>query len=294
MESSDLRVFRMVAREGSITKAAQRLGYVQSNVTARVRQLEAELGSPLFIRNNRGVMLSASGKLLLEYADKIIGLLDEAAKAMSASHDPSGPLHIGATQTTAAVRMPALLAQFNRQYPSVQLSLMTGNSTDLIEKVLQYELDGAFVGYTAVPSELHAVPAFEEEMVLISAPSVHSIEEAITKPLLVYNKGCTYREVLEGWLRSRSWSHPVIMEFGMLEAIIGGVSAGLGISYMPRLVVRRQEEEGTIRTHMVPEDIRRMKVDFVTRKHAFTSRALDAFTAAFRDGEKERPSGLPK
>lgn len=108
MESGDLRVFQMVAREGTITKAALQLGYVQSNVTARIQQLEAELGTTLFLRHNRGMTLSASGKLLLDYANKIIGLLDEASKALSSSAEPSGPLMIGCTQTTAAVRLPKL------------------------------------------------------------------------------------------------------------------------------------------------------------------------------------------
>lgn len=89
MESGDLRVFQMVAREGTITKAALQLGYVQSNVTARIQQLEAELGTTLFLRHNRGMTLSASGKLLLDYANKIIGLLDEASKALSSSAEPS-------------------------------------------------------------------------------------------------------------------------------------------------------------------------------------------------------------
>jgi DNA-binding transcriptional LysR family regulator len=73
MESADLRIFQMVAREGSITKAALRLDYVQSNVTARVQQLESELGTVLFFRHNRGMTLSSSGKTLLVYADKIVG-----------------------------------------------------------------------------------------------------------------------------------------------------------------------------------------------------------------------------
>lgn len=146
MESGDLRVFQMVAREGSITKAAVQLGYVQSNVTARIQQLEAELGTILFLRHNRGMTLSASGKLLLDYANKIIGLLDEASKALSSTVEPSGPLMIGSTQTTAAVRLPKLLASYYEEHPNVQLSLTTGHTQFLLDKVLRYELDGAFIG----------------------------------------------------------------------------------------------------------------------------------------------------
>jgi DNA-binding transcriptional LysR family regulator len=281
MDSSDLQVFRAVAREGTITKAAQRLGYVQSNVTARVQRLEAELKTELFIRHNRGMTLSPSGKTLIAYADKIVGLLDEAAKALSATSEPSGPLMIGSTQSSAAVRMPRLLAEYYGKYPNVLLSLTTGHSDFLIEKVLGYELDGAFIGCQIAHPELQTTPAFDEELVIISASSVASLEEAVTRPILVFSSGCSYRNVLKQWLPSAGWTHSVVMEFGTLEAIIGGVAAGLGISLLPRSVVRKHAAEGAVRAHTVPESIRHMQTTFITRKDAFVSSALHAFIDTF-------------
>ncbi|MCE0738474.1 MULTISPECIES: LysR family transcriptional regulator [Bacillus] len=281
MESGDLRVFQMVAREGTITKAALQLGYVQSNVTARIQQLEAELGTILFLRHNRGMTLSASGKLLLDYANKIIGLLDEASKALSSSVEPSGPLMIGSTQTTAAVRLPKLLAAYYEEHPNVQLSLTTGHTQFLIDKVLRYELDGAFIGCECNHPELESYPAFEEEPVVVSAASVSNAEEAITKPILVYSTGCSYRETLEKWLRSVGVTQPVIMEFGTLEAIIGGVTAGLGISLLPRTVVQKHEAEGSIRLYPLPEALRQMKTEFIVRKDSFISSALRTFMDSF-------------
>ncbi|MEG7335439.1 LysR family transcriptional regulator [Bacillus sp. 0102A] len=281
MESGDLRVFQMVAREGSITKAALQLGYVQSNVTARIQQLEAELGTMLFLRHNRGMTLSASGKLLLDYANKIIGLLDEASKALSSSVEPSGPLMIGSTQTTAAVRLPKLLASYYEEHPNVQLSLTTGHTQFLLDKVLRYELDGAFIGCECNHPELVSYPAFEEEPVVVSAASVSNAEEAITKPILVYSTGCSYRETLEKWLRSAGVTQPVIMEFGTLEAIIGGVTAGLGISLLPRTVVQKREAEGSIRLYPLPKALRQMKTEFIVRKDSFISSALRTFMDSF-------------
>lgn len=277
MESTDLRIFQMVAREGSITKAALRLGYVQSNVTARVQQLESELGTVLFFRHNRGMTLSSSGKTLLTYADKIVGLLDEATVALSSSSEPSGPLMIGSTQTAAAVRLPKLLASYYEQHPNVLLSLTTGHSQFLIEQVLHYELDGAFIGCHCDHPELQSVPAFDEELVIVSAPLVADLEEALTRPILVYSKGCSYRDILEQWLFSSGLKQSIIMEFGMLEAIIGGVSAGLGISLLPRSVIYKHEAEGTVRTHAVPDKFTHMKTEFITRKDSFVSSALHAF-----------------
>jgi DNA-binding transcriptional LysR family regulator len=277
MESSELRVFQAVAHEGSITKAAQRLGYVQSNVTARIQQLESELGTVLFVRHNRGVSLSSSGKALLAYADKIIGLLDEATRALSSTDEPSGPLLIGSTQTAAAVRLPALLASYYARHPKVQLSLTTGLTPSLIEKVLQYELDGAFIGAACDHPELQSVPVFDEELVIVSAPSVDNLDEAVTKPVLVYSKGCTYRDILEQWLRSGGLTQIVTMELGTLEAIIGGVAAGLGITLLPKSVIDKHEMGGAVRTHAIPGPVNRMTTSFITRKDSFLSSAMRAF-----------------
>lgn len=276
MESADLRIFQMVAREGSITKAALRLGYVQSNVSARIQQLESDLGTMLFLRHNRGMTLSSSGQLLLSYADKIVGLLDEANRALSSSTEPSGPLRIGSTQTAAAVRLPKLLAAYYERHPNVLLSLATGHTQFLIDKVLQYELDGAFIGTQCDHPELQSIPVFDEELVIASASPVGDLEEAFTKPILVYSMGCSYREILERWMQSSGIRQSVIMEFGTLEAIIGGVSAGLGISLLPRTVVHKLASEGSVRTHEVPASIRHMKTEFITRKDSFVSSALHA------------------
>ncbi|SFL53252.1 DNA-binding transcriptional regulator, LysR family [Paenibacillus sp. 1_12] len=277
MESADLRVFQMVAREGSITKAAQRLGYVQSNVTARIQQLESELSTVLFFRHNRGMTLSSSGKTLLTYTDKIVGLLDEAALALTSSSDPSGPLVIGSTQTAAAVRLPKLLASYYKQYPEVLLSLTTGHSQYLMEKVLHYELDGAFIGCQCDHPDLQSMPAFDEELVIVSAAAIVQLDKAVSKPILVYSTGCSYREVLNQWLLSIGKTQPIIMEFGTLEAIIGGVSAGLGISLLPKSVIHKHEMEGSVRSHAIPESYRHMKTEFITRKDSFVSSALNAF-----------------
>jgi DNA-binding transcriptional LysR family regulator len=283
MESADLRVFQSVAREGSITKAAARLGYVQSNVTARIQQLEAELGAVLFHRHNRGMTLSSSGKTLLAYADKIIGLLDEAVKAVSSDTEPRGPLMIGSSQTAAAVRLPGLMASYYKQHPNVLLSLITGSTNFLMDKVIHYELDGAFIGHECEHPELVQIPAFVEELCIVSAPSVASLEEALKRPILVFSHGCSYRDILEQWLSANGLNRSIIMEFGTLEAIMGGVAAGLGISMLPKTVIRKLEAEGAVRTHDIPAPFARfIKTVFITRKDAFMSSALQAFIGELR------------
>ncbi|MGG6312656.1 LysR family transcriptional regulator [Paenibacillus macerans] len=276
MDSTELRIFQAVAREGSITKAAARLGYVQSNVTARIQQLESELGTGLFYRHNRGMTLTSSGRMLLDYADKIVGLLDEAAAALSRSGEPTGPLLIGSSQTTAAVRLPKLLSKYYEMYPKVELTLTTDLSDRLAERVLQYDLDVAFGSFPYNHDDLVSIPVFDEEVVVISPPGIADMDEALAKPSLVYSRGCSYREMLEGLQRSRGITHVGTMEFGTLEAILGGVSAGLGISLVPRIVAQKQEREGAVRVHEVPESMRHMKTELIYRKNAHPTSALRA------------------
>ncbi|MNM72635.1 HTH-type transcriptional regulator GltR [compost metagenome] len=276
MESAELRIFQAVAREGSITKAADRLGYVQSNVTARIRQLETELGTGLFYRHNRGMTLTSSGKMLLDYADKIVGLLDEAVAALSFSGEPTGPLLIGSTQTTAAVRLPKLLSKYYEMHPKVELTLTTDLSDRLAEKVIHYDLDVAFGNFRYNHDELTRIPVFDEEVVVISPPGIDNLDEALTKPSLVYSRGCTYREMLEEMQQSRGRTYVGAMEFGTLEAILGGVSAGLGISLVPRIVAEKQAQDGTVRIHEVPEAMRHMQTELIYRKNAQPTSALRA------------------
>ena len=96
MDAGDLKIFQAVAREGSISKAALALNYVQSNVTTRIKQLETQLQVPLFHRSNRGMSLTPAGENLLGYADRILELLYEAEQATQVGNPPAGMLRLGA------------------------------------------------------------------------------------------------------------------------------------------------------------------------------------------------------
>src|SRR5690242_11232822 len=119
MELSDLLTFAAVARCGGITRAAEELHTVQSNVTQRVKALEAEIGTTLFERHSRGMTLTGAGRRLLPYATRMTALSREALLAARDDGEPKGPLSIGSLETTAAVRLPPLLAQFHRAFPAV-------------------------------------------------------------------------------------------------------------------------------------------------------------------------------
>src|SRR6202011_1253093 len=143
MELTDLLTFSTVARLGGITRAADELNSVQSNVTQRVKVLEAEIGTALFERHSRGMTLTGAGRRLLPYAQRMAALSRAAVLAARDDGVPKGPLAIGSMETTAAVRLPSLLAEFHRRFPAVQLSRPPATTPDVVASVLDGTFDGA-------------------------------------------------------------------------------------------------------------------------------------------------------
>src|SRR5688572_20774217 len=202
MDLVELSIFKAVAEQGGITKAAAALHRVQSNVTTRVKQLEARLGKRLFDRQGRRLVLSAEGKVLLAYADRLLRLSAEALAALE-SRTPQGALSIGALESTAATRLPQLLSRYHRAHPGVRLELVTGTTGALVDRLLREEIEAAFVAEPFDGRNLEKRPAFEEELVLIAPkgqPRIGSPRDIGERVLLAFPTGCSYRRRLETWL----------------------------------------------------------------------------------------------
>ena len=122
MDLAALEIFRAVAQEGSVTRAAERLGRVQSNVTTRVQQLEEQLGATLFLREGKRMVPTPAGESLRGYADRLLALAEEARQSVHPSQ-PGGRLRLGAMESTAAARLPQPLAQLHAQWPGLVLEL---------------------------------------------------------------------------------------------------------------------------------------------------------------------------
>ncbi|PLT34124.1 LysR family transcriptional regulator [Bacillus sp. V5-8f] len=280
MDTTSLNVFLTVAKEGNISKAAKELNFVQSNVTAKIKQLEADLDSQLFYRHSKGVTPSQAGKTLIEYAHRILHLLEETKKAVQDSPIPKGTLSIGSMETTAAVRLPPILAGYHKQFPEVNLSLTTGPSEYLVQAVLQYDLDGAFVAGPIDHPDLLQQTILEEELVLVTDDQkgeFNHINELMRKPILVFRQGCSYRSRLEAWLRLEGLLPVKVMEFGSLEAILGCVMSGFGISLLPRSVVKDLQSRNSLNCYSLPNDFGKVSTVFIHRKDLFLTSALKRF-----------------
>lgn len=252
MELRQLATFNAIAQTGSFTRAAERLGYVQSNVTAHIQSLESELGVVLFDRMGRQVRLTRPGERLLDYAGRMLALADEARDAVNDS--VAGEVVISAPETLCAHRLPALLRLARRELPQVRVIFRPFPATTLRQQVWAGEIDLAFTLETPYESPgLHVEPLAREDILLVAPPD-HLLASASTvapsdlggESMLLTEAGCAYRVVFEQAMEAAGVVPRETLEFGSVEAIKQCVMACMGLAILPRVTVARELERGDL------------------------------------------------
>ncbi|HEY5861637.1 MAG TPA: LysR family transcriptional regulator [Casimicrobiaceae bacterium] len=254
MELSDLRIFRTVAREGGIVRAARRLHRVPSNITTRIQQLEASIGVQLFTRERNRLALSQSGERLLVHADRMLRMADEVRSAI-AGDAPSGVLRLGALESTTASRLPAILAAYHKAYPDVSVELITGTNDALTAAVLDRRVEAAFVAEAPVGKDLAHQPLFRERLVIISAAGhvpIRRPQDVDGDSVIAFPNGCHYRRVLQRWLGERRLPSIRVLELGSYHAIVACVASGTGIALAPESVLETVQH-ATVTRHPLPK-----------------------------------------
>lgn len=292
MELRQLTIFRAVARLRSFTRAASSLNYVQSNVTAQIHVLEEELGVPLFDRlGSKQVVLTDAGQHLLEYAERLLDLAEEAQLTISLKREPQGTLKVGAAPTLCIYRLPQLLRAFRTRYPGVHLIFRPSPVSELRSLVRTGNLDVALVfeetDHEAGPGEepLAAEPVWvlaAPDHPLVAREEVVPADFAATDVLLT-EAGCCYRSLLERILSRANVYPATTLEFSSIEAVKQCVMAGLGLTILPEVTVSEEIAQGrlcklpwrgpdlTVVTHMV------------WHKDKWLSPALSAFLSLTRE-----------
>lgn len=267
MDLSDLRIFKAVVREGGITRAAESLHRVQSNVTTRIRQLEEELGVQLFVREGKRLHLSPAGKLLLGYAEQLLTLSEEALTAIR-DQQPRGMFRLGSMESTAAVRLPGPLTEFSHRFPGVTLELTTGNPTQLLSALLEGEVDAALVAEPITDARIEGIVAFEEETVIVTSSNhpVLSGPEMTPKTMIVFELGCPHRRRLEAWYAGRNELPERTIELGSYHAMMGCVTAGMGAALLPRSVLDSFPEARRLTCHPLPKEEAMLRTLLIWRK----------------------------
>lgn len=293
MDLSDLHIFRTVVSAGGVTRAAEKLYRVQSNVTTRVRQLEDDLGVELFIREGKRMHISPAGQILLGYANR---LLDLAAEARDAVQDatPRGLLRLGAMESTAAVRLPASLNLYHERYPEVTIELKTGNPQSLASAILDDEIDAAIAAEPVADAPFEKIPVYEEELVLIARadqPPIRSPRDAPGGSILAFEHGCPWRKRLEDWFAHEGEMPERIIELGSYHAMLGCAVAGMGLALMPERVLDGFPSCDQLSVHKLPPEQDRAQVSLFWRKGA-RSPKIDALIEVL-SGQKRADAAAP-
>jgi len=279
-----LEIFRAVAQEGSVSKAAARLNRVQSNVSTRLRQLEDQLGRPLFWRRNRRLTLTPDGETLFAYSERFAQLSMEVSDALN-SNAPRGTFAIGAMESTAAARLPAVLSRYHARYPDVEITLVTDTAGGLAERLRKGGIEAAFLAEPVPLEGVETQAVFTEELVLVAPKSYPALPDwrALSgRTVVAFEPGCAYRRHLEGWLTREGVMPGTILSVGSYLAILACVSAGMGYAIVPQSVLDVVASDGAFQRHSLPAPLSAITTRLIWRA-GYQAQKLEGLRALLPD-----------
>jgi DNA-binding transcriptional LysR family regulator len=250
---NQLQSFLAVAREGSVSAAAEKLYVTQPSISAAVSSLSRELGVELTQRVGRGIGLTPAGEAFRPYAADVLGLIDQGRQAAVEAADFSmRSLRIVAVATAAEYVVPALLRAFSRTHPEVNLSLEVANRSTVFERVLEHEVDVAIAGRPPDDERIAGISFLKNEIVLIAAPTdsgagLRSIrpDQLGDRVWLMREPGSGTRQLVSEFLNDNDL-RPQTLTLGSNGAIKEAVRLGLGVSLQSRVAVEHELADGTI------------------------------------------------
>ena len=279
-----------------MTRAAAALNTVQSNVSLRIQRLEEELGATLLVRNSRRMRLTPDGEMLMPFALKLEELSREILKKFGQDDEPrSGSIRIGAIETFAASRLVEIIAGFTRTHPSVDISVETGGTALLWEKILKSELDVAFASRRANEPAFFEEKVFEDELVVIARGEAGCLADLVDSgnarlKVFVQRNGCSFTARLTDYLRERGAPKWPMHAVGTLEGVVGSVRVGGGVAVLPRSYLELVPGARDLSLFDLPEKFRSVEIYLVVQRWKFPIRLLDAFVRSCLNARGARVS----
>jgi DNA-binding transcriptional LysR family regulator len=287
MADRRLQVFYAVARQLSFTKAAELLFMTQPAVTFQVKQFEEHFNTRLFERSHGRISLTPAGRIVMVYAEKILGLSDEMeTRVGELTGEISGLLLLGASMTIAEYLLPQVLGEFKAHHPQVQAHMTVANSDTILQRVSDHALDLGLIESPSHQSSLHIEIFCEDELVVICAPNHKFARAASVAPKVVVGEsiisretGSGTREFADNYFRECGVLPEelnIVMELGSPEAVKGVVETGLGVAVVSRATVAKELKLGTLAAvRLDPRLIRTLSL--VTPGEKFRSRLVSVF-----------------
>ena len=261
MDSNLLKIFVEVAKFKSISLAAKELEFAQSNVTARIKQLEKNIGHELFHRIPKGVILTKAGEKLFDSALEIVRKIEETTFSMK-NIQKQESLKVGSTESNAVLRIVPFLVNLHKDFPKMQLELFTGTTDEMIKDLLDYKVDIAFVSGIPLNKELKVLNHFDEHTALFESKIGN-----IPNVLLILRKGCRYSSLLQDHYKKMGNSNYKVLEFGSYNTILGCVKAGMGKTLLPIHIVKKLGYEKDLKRIDLNEDLSNIPTCLICRKN---------------------------
>src|ERR671910_1906583 len=248
MRLEQLQAFIEVAQRRSVSRAAEALFVTQPTLTARLKGLEQELGSRLFIRSGRGMRLSDAGRAFLPYAERSLGAAAAGRRLLSElARGESGQLALGAAPAVSTYVLPRILTRFRRTHPKVQLAVRTGHSEEILELVLREQVQIG-LGRALRHPQLEAIPLYDDELVLVVDPDHPFAGEAIGTErmsdvqLILFDRTSSYHRLTNEFFRGAGAVPRGVMELDNIDAATKMVEQGLGVALLPHTAVAGELE----------------------------------------------------
>lgn len=299
MSDRRLQVFHTVARLLSFTKAADTLHMTQPAVTFQVRQLEEQFNTRLFDRTHNRISLTEAGKRVYDFSGRIFDLYAEMENAVKdMTGDVSGVLMIGASTTIAEYMLPALLGDFKKKYPDVNVQLKVSNSDGIVHMVENNVIDLGVVESPVMNKNLVVEMCRMDQLVAVVSPSHHladrdvvGIKDLLEYPYICREEGSGTREVIAEYMNMLGIPAGQVhlsMELGSPESIKGAVEAGMGVSIVSLATIQKELRLGTLVKLNLETPLER-PFSFVHQKQKFRHRAMDELLDFARNYCKSHP-----
>ena len=262
MEFRNMKTFMRVAELQSFTKAAEELGYSQSTVTVQIKQLEQELDVLLFERIGKNVRLTEQGRTFWHQAREILHGVEQLESSMKGEQQAKGFLRIGTVDSLCSNRLPAVLLEFHRHCPQVEVVVRTGSNEMLFDMVLKNEVDMVyFLDARQYRDEWVKVLEQEEKAFFVAAadhPLTRqgevSLTEILAQPLLLTEKGMSYRRSLEAEAAMEGLELRPALEMANPDVLVNLVAHSDGVAYFPGFIVENRIREGKLA--VIPCDVK--------------------------------------
>jgi len=249
VELHQLRYFVTVVREGTFTKAAERLYITQPSLSEQIRKLETELGSPLFQRLGRRLALTSAGEALLPHAERVMFEVQQAhSHVQEVLGLRRGRLTIGVLPSAAARLLPKFLAEFRERHPGVEVALREEDvSAEFEAMVHDGTLDLAIIRLPKRRPDLEVKFLVREPMVLVVPPGHRlgerrsiALAELAGESFVTMKTGYGLRELLDRFCRQAGFEPRIVFETGQLGSVVGLVLAGVGVTVVPQMAAGQE------------------------------------------------------